>query len=66
VTLNLTQREQEVLDQLTKGLSNGDIGNKLHLSPRTVEKHVSSLLRKTETNNRSELVRFAMEHHLVE
>lgn len=66
VTLNLTQREQEVLDQLTKGLSNGDIGNKLHLSPRTVEKHVSSLLRKTETNNRSELVRFAMEHRLVE
>ncbi|MBD1905802.1 response regulator transcription factor [Funiculus sociatus GB2-A5] len=66
VILNLTQREQEVLDQLTKGLSNGDIGNKLHLSPRTVEKHVSSLLRKTETNNRSELVRFAMEHHLVE
>lgn len=62
---SLTQREQEVLDLLTEGLSNIQIGSKLHLSPRTVEKHVSSLFRKTESNNRAELVRFAMEHHLV-
>jgi DNA-binding NarL/FixJ family response regulator len=62
----LTVREQEVLDLLTHGLSNGEIGNHLHLSPRTVEKYVSSLLRKTETCNRAELVRFAMKHGLVE
>ncbi len=61
----LTQREQEVLDLLTEGLSNVQIGDRLHLSPRTIEKHVSSLFRKTERNNRAELVRFAMEHHLV-
>lgn len=65
-SFNLTQREQEVLDLLTKGLSNADIGNELHLSPRTVEKHVTNLLRKTGTSNRAELVRFALEHHLVE
>ncbi|MBD0362248.1 MAG: response regulator transcription factor [Coleofasciculus sp. C3-bin4] len=65
-TFNLTKREQQVLDLLTTGLSNGDIGNKLHLSARTVEKYVSSLLRKTETSNRAELVRFALENHLVE
>ena len=64
--LNLTNREQQVLDLLTTGLSNVEIGNKLHLSPRTVEKYVSSLLRKTETSNRAELVRFALENHLVE
>ena len=63
--LNLTQREQEVLDLLTEGLSNIQIGDRLHLSHRTIEKHVSSLFRKTESNNRAELVRFAMEHHLV-
>lgn len=63
--LPLTQREQEVLDLLTVGLSNVQIGDSLHLSPRTVEKYVSSLLRKTATSNRAELVRFAMEHHLV-
>ncbi|MEZ2225985.1 response regulator transcription factor [Microcoleus sp.] len=62
---NLTQREQQVLNLLTEGLSNIQIGLELHLSPRTVEKHVSSLFRKTESNNRAELVRFAMEHHLV-
>lgn len=64
--LNLTQREQEVLEFLTHGLSNIDIGTQLHLSPRTVEKHVSSLLRKTESSNRAELVRFALENRLVE
>ncbi|MGB3264891.1 MAG: response regulator transcription factor [Microcoleus sp.] len=62
---NLTQREQQVLDLLTEGLSNIQIGDRLHLSPRTIEKHVSSLFRKTESSNRTELVRFAMEHHLV-
>jgi DNA-binding NarL/FixJ family response regulator len=62
----LTEREIEVLEWLAGGLSNSEIGNKLHLSPRTIEKHVSSLLRKTETNNRAELVRFALEHHLID
>ena len=63
--LHLTQREQEVLGWLADGLSNVQIGESLHLSPRTVEKYVSSLLRKTTTNNRAELVRFAMERGLV-
>lgn len=62
---SLTEREREVLNLLTEGLSNIQIGDRLHLSPRTVEKHVSSLFRKTQSNNRAELVRFAMEHHLV-
>jgi DNA-binding NarL/FixJ family response regulator len=62
---SLTQREREVLDLLTEGLSNIQIGSRLNLSPRTIEKHVSSLFRKTDSNNRAELVRFAMEHHLV-
>ncbi|WP_013322237.1 response regulator transcription factor [Gloeothece verrucosa] len=62
----LTAREKQVLELLAQGLSNVEIGQQLHLSPRTVEKYVSSLLRKTETNNRAELVRFALEHHLVD
>ncbi|MGI0490794.1 response regulator transcription factor [Alkalinema pantanalense CENA528] len=63
--LEFSQREQEVLKLLSKGLSNIQIGERLHLSPRTIEKHVSSLLRKTSTGNRAELVRYAVEHHLV-
>jgi DNA-binding NarL/FixJ family response regulator len=62
----LTAREQEVLELLTHGLSNADMGHQLHLSPRTIEKYVSSLLRKTATSNRAELVRFAIKHGLVE
>ena len=65
VVVDFTGRETEVLHLLSKGLSNSQIGDKLHLSPRTVEKHVSSLLRKTDTSNRAELVRFAMTHHLL-
>ncbi|MEM7725240.1 MAG: response regulator transcription factor [Cyanobacteria bacterium P01_A01_bin.45] len=61
----LTSREEQVLELLTHGLSNVEMGNQLYLSPRTVEKYVSSLLRKTETCNRAELVRFAMENGLV-
>ncbi|MEH2326097.1 MAG: response regulator transcription factor [Nostoc sp.] len=63
---SLTHREQEVLELLTHGLSNAEMGHQLHLSPRTVEKYVSSLLRKTLTSNRAELVRFAIKHGLVE
>ena len=65
-SIHFTPREVQVLNLLTTGLSNGDIGQELHLSPRTVEKYVSSLLRKTETNNRAELVRFALDHHLID
>ncbi len=62
----LTPREQEVLELLTHGFSNAEIGQQLYLSSRTVEKHVSSLLKKTDTSNRAELVRFAFKHGLVE
>ncbi len=62
--LELTSREREVVSLLSQGLSNPQIGMKLHLSPRTVEKHVTSLFRKTDTNNRAELVGYAIENKL--
>ena len=64
-TFDFTQRETEVLQLLTEGLSNTEMGEKLYLSSRTVEKYVSSLFRKTDTNNRAELVSFALKHHLI-
>jgi DNA-binding NarL/FixJ family response regulator len=64
--IELTEREQQVLHLLIQGLSNGEIGDRLHLSPRTIEKYVTSLLRKTDTSKRAELIRFAWEHHLVQ
>jgi DNA-binding NarL/FixJ family response regulator len=65
LALHLSVREQQVLNLISNGLSNIEIGNQLHLSPKTVEKYVSSLLRKTESSNRTEVVRFALEHHLI-
>jgi len=62
--LKLTQREIEVLKLLMEGRSNIEIGQKLHLSPRTIEKYVSSLLRKSDLNNRIELICYAIEHRL--
>jgi len=64
--IDLTTREQDVLKLLADGLSNGQIGEQLHISSRTVEKHVSSLLRKTLTSNRAELVRYVMDHHWID
>ncbi|MDJ1182006.1 response regulator transcription factor [Roseofilum casamattae] len=65
IDVSLTSREWDVLHLLTNGLSNAQIGTELHLSPRTIEKYVSSLLRKTLTNNRAELVHYAMQHGLI-
>ena len=64
--LHLTRREQDVLIFLAQGFSNNQIGEQLHLSPRTIEKYVSRLLSKSDTHNRAELLRFAMDHGLVE
>lgn len=66
ILMSISTREREVLELLTHGLSNAEIGSKLYLSPRTVEKYVSSLLRKTSSNNRAELVRFAIKHGIVD
>lgn len=63
--LNLTTREKEVLDCISQGYSNIEIGQKLYLSPKTIEKYVSSLLKKSKTHNRTELVRFAFDNKLV-
>ncbi|GAA4773970.1 AAA family ATPase [Actinomycetospora chlora] len=55
-TAGVTGREMEVLLLVADGLSNATIGERLYLSPRTVEKHVERLLAKTGTATRLELV----------
>lgn len=52
---DLSKREAEVLEQLCLGLSNKDIGEKLYISPRTVENHVYNLYRKCGVSRRMEL-----------
>ncbi|HKE98332.1 MAG TPA: helix-turn-helix transcriptional regulator, partial [Actinomycetes bacterium] len=57
--LGVTGREMEVLTLVAEGLSNARIGERLFLSPRTVERHVGSLLARTGAANRTELAAFA-------
>ena len=55
----VTGREAEVLSAIFQGLTNAEIATSLFLSERTVESHVSSLLRKFGATNRRDLVRVA-------
>lgn len=65
IKLDLTPREQSVLDLVAEGLMNKEIARRLETSVRNVEKYVSRLFVKTGTNSRTELVRFALEHGLT-
>ncbi len=65
VKIDLTPREQSVLDLVAQGLMNKEIARRLETSVRNVEKYVSRLFSKTGTNSRTELVRYALEHGLT-
>ena len=62
---NLTDREREVLLAVARGESNADIAASLFMGPGTVKTHVSHLLTKTGTRDRTQLVVFAYESGLV-
>jgi DNA-binding CsgD family transcriptional regulator len=57
--LGITDRQADVLRLVAEGISNKEIAARLHVSPRTVEKHVESLLRKTAARSRTQLVAIA-------
>ncbi len=65
LNIELTPREQSVLDLVAQGLMNKEIARELDTSVRNVEKYVSRLFSKTGTNSRTELVRFALKHGLT-
>jgi DNA-binding NarL/FixJ family response regulator len=61
----LTAREREVLQLIARGYRYKEIAARLHLSVKTVESHVSSVLRKLQLSSRHELTRWAAERRLV-
>jgi DNA-binding NarL/FixJ family response regulator len=60
----LTPREQEVLRHIARGYMYKEIALRLEISPKTVEAHVSSVLRKLQLSSRHELSRWAAEREL--
>jgi DNA-binding NarL/FixJ family response regulator len=58
--VSLSDRELQIIDLVAAGLTNQDIANKLEISKRTVDNHISNILTKTQTDNRVALVRWAL------
>lgn len=58
----LSEREREVLQHVGRGYAYKEIGERLFISPRTVENHVRNILDKLHLNRRQELIRYAAEH----
>lgn len=58
---SLSERELQIVELVAAGLTNQEIAEKLDISKRTVDNHVSNILTKTATGNRVALVRWALQ-----
>lgn len=58
----LSEREREVLGLVARGHSYREVGEDLHISPKTVENHVRNIMAKLHLSRRNELVRWAVDH----
>jgi two-component system response regulator NreC len=63
---DLTPREVEVLRLIALGHTNGEIGEQLYLSVRTIESHRAHIQHKLGRSSRAELVRYALDHRLID
>ena len=63
--VELTPTELKVVQKVAKGMANREIAEKLNVSQRTIESHVSNMLNKTSLNNRTELARWAIESNMA-
>jgi two-component system response regulator NreC len=63
---DLTERELQILRLIALGHTNAEIGAQLYLSVRTIESHRAHIQQKTRRSTRSELVRYALDHSLID
>jgi len=63
---DLSERERDVLRLIALGHTNAEIAERLYISIRTVESHRAHIQQKLRVSSRSQLVRYALEHGLVE
>ena len=63
--VELTPTELKVVQLVAQGMANREIAEKLNVSQRTIESHVSNMLNKTNLHNRTELARWAIESNMA-
>ena len=61
----ISDRELEILECISRGLTNQDISEKLFLSQHTIETHRKNILRKLDAKNTAELIRISVEKGLI-
>ena len=61
----LTEREMEVLRLIAEGKTNSEIGDKLFISPRTVDTHRRNILQKLNLHSAVQLTRYAHKHGII-
>lgn len=61
----LTRREREIFQLTVEGRTSRDIGERLHISPRTVEKHRNNLMAKLSVHSQAELIQYAAKRGLL-
>ncbi|NDD45595.1 helix-turn-helix transcriptional regulator [Synechococcus sp. BS56D] len=62
LTIDLSTREVEIVELVAEGLTNQEIAERLTISKRTVDNHVSNVFTKTGAKNRVALLNWAMDH----
>ena len=62
----LTPREREVLQLVAEGMTSKEVSNMLHVSPKTVDAHRASIMRKLDLHDTAGLVRYAIRRGLIE
>ncbi|AKD05068.1 response regulator transcription factor [Pontibacter korlensis] len=62
----LSKRELEVLALISEGYTNAEIAEKLFTSKRTVETHRQNILEKTQAKNTANLIKYAIQHNLID
>ncbi|MEM1384965.1 MAG: response regulator transcription factor [Pseudomonadota bacterium] len=63
---DLTMRERQTLSLVAQGLTNAEIAARLHISPKTVDKHRTSLMAKLDVHSMSELLAHALREGLLD